>query len=523
MELVDPQDAFFLHVETPSVPQHVVGLAFLDPSTTPSGAIELNDVIRSIEGRLRLVPRLRQRLAVPRWGLSRPAWVDATGFDIREHIRPVTLPPPGGRREIIRFLEGVMSERMDRSRPLWALYLIEGTDDGRPVILLKLHHCLADGLGALDLAAALFDPSPLLPSAPAHRWEPEPVPDPVRLFLLTLGRQLASPLASLSRTVRGFIVDPPAATRRGVRLLRGLSELALAGPAPRSPLNGPVGPRRRFASVSVDVAILDQVRRAFGGSTNDIMLTALASALSLQFRGHRASRQQPSQLRAMVPVSIRTRGQQKAPGNFTAALSVLLPMGDMSSLERLARIRARTRRLKASPQPVASRFVMTFVGTWLPAGLHARLARLMYRGRWFNCIVSTMPGPRRPMYLAGAKLEEGYPVLPLAKDVGLTVGAMRWGNEMAIGFTGDRDAPLDLDEVARNLRRCLDELAQAARAEAIQRAGAREDGRLRAGSPDQAAGNGAIDPSGQPAATNSDSVTGSRPPSESPVRIAGSA
>ncbi len=487
MELLRPQDAFFLYTETPYVQQHVGGLAILDSSRRPGGPLRPDDLAGLLAGRLHRLPRLRQRLAVPRLGLSRAAWVDDDAFDLGWHVRRLALPAPGGWRELRALVEAVMAEPLDRSRPLWELYLVDGLEDGSQAVVLKLHHAIADGLGALNIAQHLFGLSSgrgggvlrLLrascgasdagPSDPGESpaWQPAPPPSGARLFWRTLPMHVAAPWRAFGGALVRTFRHPARSFRRAGEILIGIWQLARSGPAPRCVLNRPVGERRRIVLTEVPLGQVKKIRGKLGGTINDIVLTLIAEGLHglLDLRGERAST-----LRVMVPVAVRPPGEAAAPGTWTSALSLDLPVGAMPPVERLAAVRALTKQAKRSHQALGATFLMQVVGAWAPASLHARAARFAYRGSWFNLIVTTLRGMATDVDLAGARVVVAYPLMPLAEDVGVTVAALTWGDRLTLGLTADAASVPDLELVSAALLQAADRLHRAASDAAAERA-----------------------------------------------------
>jgi diacylglycerol O-acyltransferase / wax synthase len=461
MELLRPQDAFFLHVETPRVQQHVCGLALIDPALPGGGRLTLDDLVRTVESRLDRLPRFRQRLAVPPLSLARPAWVDAEAFDVRFHVRAVTAQAPGGLREVEDAVGALMSRPIDRSRPLWEMYLIEGLQDGRIGYLIKLHHAIADGLGGIAVVRTVFDTRPEGPVFPPSRWVPTSPPTGLSLFAGTLKEQAIAPFRLMWDALCEAALAPGPALGRAARTAAGLWELARAGTAPPSPLNHPVAPERRFAGMAVDLAQAKRIWVAFGGTLNDLVLATMAGALQRFFQEREDARPQRP-LRAMVPVSLRTKGRRGSPGNWTTAYSFALPVHAGPAGPRMTAVVAVNKGRDRSRELGAARFVMNVAGTWLPQPLHAVVSRLMYRGKWFNLIVSTMPGTSQTRYLAGARLEVAYPVLPLAEGVGLTVGAMTWEGRLTFGMTADAGIIPDVDRLAAAVTESFEELVDAA-------------------------------------------------------------
>jgi len=460
MQRLGPQDASFLYLETPSVHQHVAGLAVLDPSTAPDGRLTMSTVREVIASRLPLAPRFRQKVVFPPFGLARPVWVDDTGFDLDFHLRRAAIPTPGGRRELIDHVQRVISRPLDRTKPLWELYLIEGMEDGLVAILTKVHHAMVDGVAAIDLASALFDfsPEPQILSAPA--WHPEPEPDQPTLLRESIEDGLSHPLASLGTLLQRAIEAPAVVAREVASVLDGLRELVGGGVfAPPSPLNRPVGPNRRFAMVEAPVQAFKDVKNALGGTVNDVVLAVVAGGLHTLFR----SRGEPTRgrvQRTMVPVSIRA-GDDSALGNRLSSIFVDLPIGTMAGKRRLKVIRTSTAHLKESNEAVGAEFLMS-IGSWAPPTIHAMAARLASRSKLINLVVSNVPGPQIPMYIGGARLLAQYPVMPIAENMGLSVAVTSLAGTMAFGITADWDTLPDVDVLAHGIEESLAELVKAA-------------------------------------------------------------
>jgi len=458
-------------VETPHVRQHVCGLALIDPVLPDGRKLGLEDLLRAVADRLDRLPRFRQRLAGPPLSLARPAWVDAEDFDVRFHVRAVTVTPPGGDQELDETVGALMSRPIDRSRPLWEMYLIEGLEGGRAGYLIKLHHAIADGLGGIAVARTVIRASREVPPPQSGSWRAAPPPTRLRLFVATLTEQIAAPLRSVGDALGNALRSPAQAFRHAGRTLAGLWRLARAGTAPQSPLNRLVGPDRRYCRVAVELSRAKAVWAAFGGTLNDLVLATKARAVQRFFRERGDVLPSPT-LKAMVPVSVRTQGRRGVPGSWTTAYSFPLDVEPGAAGPAMAAVVAENKARDRSSELAAARFVMNAAGTWLPQPLHRLVSRLMYRGKWFNVIVSTMPGTSQTRYLAGARLEVAYPVLPLAEGVGLAVGAMTWDRWLSFGLTADSAVVPDLDRLAAAVTQSFEELVEAS--EAVTRGRLRE-------------------------------------------------
>ncbi len=460
MERVGPQDASFFYLETPAVHQHVGGVQILDPSTCSAGEPSIDELRRLILSRLHLAPRFRQRVVFPPVPLSRPRWVDDERFDPDFHIRRAALPSPGGRRQLTDYVQRVISRPLDRSKPLWELYLIEGLEGGRAAILTKIHHAMVDGVSAMDIATVLFDTTPNLHILEPPPWVPEPLPARAELLREAVRDAVADPLGAVAEAIGRVVTAPSRAAGQVREVAAGVREILGAGTPPDSPLNQRVGPNRRFAMAEAPVSDFRAVKRALGGTVNDVVLATVAGALHRLYR-HRRLPVRGASLRAMVPISVRGKDQRDGLGNRLSTLFVDLPIGRMGPRRRLALIRETTRNLKESRQAVGAEFFMN-IGLWAPPTIHATAARLAARTRMFNLVVSNVPGPQIPLYICGARLLALYPIMPLGETVGLSVAVTSLGGTMAFGLVGDWDALPDIEVLADGIRESIAELKEAA-------------------------------------------------------------
>ena len=461
MERLGPQDASFLYLETPSVHQHVAGLAILDPSGAAGGRLTYDDLDRVIASRLHLAPRFRQKVLFPPFASGRPVWVDDADFDLSFHLRRAALPGPGSRRELIDYVQRVISRPLDRTKPLWETYLIEGLEDGMVAMLTKVHHAMVDGLAAIDIATVVFDFSPVPQILTPPVWEPEEAPTRAVLLRESLREQLSHPVSSAVDLTRRTLAAPARVFREVGEVVGGLGQILGGGVlAPPSPFNRRVGPNRRFAMVEAPVQTFKDIKNALGGTVNDVVLATVAGGLHGLYR----SRHLPSRdikLRAMVPVSVRSEEHDGAMGNRVSSIFVDLPIGLMGSKKRLALIRAETRHLKESNYAVGAEFLMN-IGSWAPPTIHAMAARLAARSRVINLVVSNVPGPQIPMYVGGARLLASYPVMPIAENMGLSIAVTSLAGTMAFGITADWDTLPDIEVLAATLEDALTDLRKAA-------------------------------------------------------------
>jgi WS/DGAT/MGAT family acyltransferase len=456
-------DATFLYLEGRAAHMHVAGVhLFQGP------APDYLELLALVGSRLHRVPRYRQRLAFPPLDVGRPVWVDDSEFDLEYHVRHTALPPPGGEEQLRRLAGRLMSQRLDRDKPLWEFWLVEGLGDGRFAVISKTHHCMIDGISGVDLAGALLDADPAAETpSEAPPWEPRPAPHGASLAARSLLEQVTHPLEIL----RGAL-DASAGTRQafleiagGVKPLLGLS---LKGLAPASSLNQPIGPHRRLEMVSLDLAAVKSVRSALGGTVNDVLLAVVAGALRalLLSRGE----QPGSDLRALVPVSIRTKEARGTYGNQVTAIFCPLPVAEPDPVARLYRVSKEMKGLKESHQAVGA-LALTRLGELTLPALVAQAARLEVMTRFMNVVVTNVPGPQVPLYLLGRRLLDWYPVVPLAQAQTVGIALLSYDGKIGVGLLGDADRARDLPVLARAFPEALAELSGAARRAAPKQKG----------------------------------------------------
>jgi WS/DGAT/MGAT family acyltransferase len=463
-------DASFLHLEDGGAHMHVAAVMTFDG---PPPAYD--ELVEAIEARLHLVPRYRQRLASVPLGQGRPRWVDDPHFNARYHIRHTALPAPGSDEELKRLAARVFGQRLDRSKPLWEIWLVEGVDDGRFALLSKTHHALVDGVSGVDIVSVLFDTSPEpAPPAPAGSpWLPRPLPTGAELLAEALLERATVP-AEAVRGIRAATRAPRQVLGRLAGGAAGIGSMARAGlsPAPRSPLNVPIGPHRRYTWVDADLARFKAIKSQLGGTVNDVVLTAVALALGRWMRG-RGEATDGLELRAMVPVSVRAEAERGALGNRVATMWAPLPVGVRDPVDCFALVSGAMRGLKASGQAVGAE-ALTQLADFAPPTILSQAARLQARQRYFNVVVTNVPGPQVQLFLLGRRLRALYPVVPLALNQALGIAIMSYDGRLGFGLLGDFDALPDLEDIASGLRDAIDDLAAAAGADArTGRTGAR--------------------------------------------------
>ncbi len=451
-------DSSFLHMERDASHMHVAACLVLRGSAPP-----YEDVVDGLASRLHLVPRYRQRLAFVPLEQGRPVWVDDPHFNVAYHIRHTALPRPGGETELKRLCGRVFSQSLDRSRPLWELWLVEGLADDRFAILSKTHHALVDGVSGVDLISVLFDTSsdPMPVAPPEHPWVARPVPSGTQLLAEALIERATVP-AEIARGVRHALRGPRSLAGRIGGTLVGLGATTRAGlrPAPSSPFNVRIGPHRRFTWVHGDLAEFKAVKNALGGTVNDVVLTAVAGALGRYMRLH-GELTDDVVLRAMVPVSIRADAERGALGNQVSAMWAPLPVGITDPVARLQEMSEAMKQVKESGQAVGAQ-ALTALSGFAPPTIMAQAARLQARQRLFNLVVTNVPGPQIPLYLLGRELDAMYPMVPLAENTALGIAIMSYHGQLNFGLVSDYDALADLETLADELTSSIAELVAAA-------------------------------------------------------------
>jgi diacylglycerol O-acyltransferase / wax synthase len=455
-------DASFLHQEGESSHMHIGGVLIFDG---PPPAFD--DFLNHIRGRLHLVPRYRQRLATPPLETGRPLWVDDPTFNLEYHVRHTALPEPGTERQLFLLASRIASQQLDRSKPLWEHWLVEGLEGDRFALISKTHHSLVDGVSGVDLATVLFDlePNPSTPGEDLAPWRPQPEPSQAQLVAAGVRGMVSQTVSLASRAVSA--ATRPATTLNVIRdAAEGIGEIAWAGlnPAPQTPLNVEIGPHRRFAVVRAQLADYKEVKNAFGGTVNDVILSVVSGALASWLHS-RGVRTEGLEMRALVPVSVRTQDQRGTLGNQLTVMRGPLPVYITDPVARLNFVSRAMNGLKESKQAVGAATLVA-VNNLAPPTILAQASRLNFSTRLFNLIVTNIPGPQVPLYLLGRKLEDLFPVAFLPENHGLAIAIMSYNGRIDYGLLGDYDALPDIDVVAEGIDNALQELLTIARGDA---------------------------------------------------------
>jgi diacylglycerol O-acyltransferase / wax synthase len=467
-------DASFLHLESQSSHMHVAGVMLFDGSPP-----ERDELVEAISSRLHLVPRYRQKLAFVPFGQGRPRWVDDPHLNLNYHVRVTALPAPGSEDQLRSLAGRVFSQQLDRDKPLWELWVVEGLDGGeRFAVLSKTHHALVDGISGVDIMSVLFDSSaePETPPDPGQRWLPRPLPSSMQLLAEALVERATVP-AEIVRGIRAAFRAPRRIAEAAVGSLAGVGAMAWAGinAAPPSPYNVPIGPHRRFTWMRTSLSDVKAIKDALGGTVNDVMLAIVAGAMGRDLR-RRGVDVRGMELKAMVPVSVRSDEARGALGNQVAAMMAPLPVGCDDPVVRFETISGAMKRLKEGGQAVGAR-VMTDLAGFAPPNIMSQAARVVARQRFFNLVVTNVPGPQFPLFLMGREMSEAFPMVPLAANQAVGVAIMSYNGRINFGLVGDYDVMADIDQLAKDFRASLLELAEAAGVELTVSEEARTRGR----------------------------------------------
>jgi WS/DGAT/MGAT family acyltransferase len=457
-------DASFLRLERLETPMHVGALSVFEgaPFFGDDGRFRLRAVRDLVASRLHLIPRFRKRIQDVPLDAGEPIWVDDERFDIGYHVRLTALPAPGARDQLIALFERVQAQVLDRSRPLWELWFVEGLEGGHVALFQKTHHALVDGVSGVDVATVLldFEPEPRILDAPP--WRPEPAPPSARLLVDTMKELVAGPQALIDATRRAVEV-PRRAVDRVTELVRSLATLREGGiVAPRTSLNHPVeGRSRSFGLVPVPLDDVKTVRRAFGGTVNDIVLAGIGGGIA-RLLDSRGELHPDLVLKVFCPVSVRDDSQHLQLGNKISAMFVPLPVGELDPVARLAAVQRTTTGLKEREQAVGAAALLGLTQYAAPT-LMGLGARLVHHQPLVNLVCTNVPGPQVPLYCLGARMLEAYPMVPLARNLNLGVAILSYCGTLQIGLLADRDQWPDLEVLEAGIDESFAELTKLAR------------------------------------------------------------
>ena len=457
MDRLSALDVSFLTNESSSAHMHVGGVMIFEG---PPPAYE--DMLAHIRSRLHLVPRFRQKLANPPIETGRPLWVDDPTFNLEYHVRHSALPSPGSEEQLRNLAARVFSQQLDRTKPLWELWLVQGLTRKRFALVSKTHHALVDGVSGVDIGTVLFDLKPVPePLGPDHEWIPSPSPSQAQLAAKGAQGLAKIPLA-LARRAERAAIHPRTTLAKAAEAAEAVGEVAwnFANPAPQLPLNLEIGSHRRFQWVRSDLAQFKRIKDALGGTVNDVVLAVVAGGIRdwLHTRGIRT---EGLEVRAQVPVSIRSSTEQGALGNRITAMRATLPVYIEDPVQRLAKVREQMRDLKDSKQAMGAE-VISRMNDFAPPTLLAQAARINFSTRLFNMVVTNVPGPQMPIYLLGRELQDVFPVGFLPPNQALFVAIMSYNGAVNFGLLADYDSMEDVDVICDGIERALADLSVAA-------------------------------------------------------------
>jgi len=446
-------DAGFLAQEGPTTHMHIGGIVLLDGPPP-----QLDEFLAHVRSRLHLVPRYRQKIAHAPLETGLPLWIDDPSFNLEYHVRHSALPTPGDEQTLLRIAARIFSQPLDRAKPLWELWLIEGLGDGGFALVQKTHHAVVDGISGVDLATVLFDLSPEGTDAGAPQpWVPHP--EPSRAELLARGLQgAARRVAEVATESVSQVAHPQELLGRAREVAGGVGEVAMTAiraPSP-TPFNVKPGPHRRIAVVRAELAEFKAIKTALGGTVNDVVLAVVAGGLAHFFR-ERGWRTDGVELRACVPVSLRSPDQRGALGNELTVMMAPLPIDVPDAVGRLQRVREVMDGLKESKQALGAK-TLANLQDFAPPTIFAQASRLNFSSRMYNLLVTNVPGPQVPLYVLGRCMRAIFPVPFLAGDRSLAIAIMSYDGGMDFGLLGDYDVMHDLDVVAEGIEGALGEL-----------------------------------------------------------------
>ncbi|HZN14121.1 MAG TPA: wax ester/triacylglycerol synthase family O-acyltransferase [Acidimicrobiales bacterium] len=462
VDRLSPLDASFLHIEDDVSHMHIASVAIFEgPAPT------YEDVVAMVASKLPLVPRYRQVVKFVPLQLGRPVWVDDPHFNLNYHVRATALASPGSEDQLRTLVGRVMSQQLDRAKPLWEMWMVEGLDSGHWALMSKTHHCMVDGVSGTDLLTVVLDQEPSPARNTVDDWQPEAQPSRLDLLTQAIGERVTSPYEQL-RGIRSATRAPRQVVEQVTEVAQGIRSLAgLARATPESTLNGPIGPHRRWAWARSTLADVKTIRAGLGGTVNDVVLAAITRGFRdlLESRGETTDRV----VRTLVPVSVRVKGvagPAQGDGTFDNKVSAMfaeLPVGISDARERLDAIHAQMGTLKESKQAVAGEALTSLTG-FAPPMLLALGTRVFSRvpQRNVNTVTTNVPGPQFPLYAAGRKMLEAFPYVPLAGSVRVGVAIFSYNGMINFGVTGDYDTAPDIAVLCEGIEDGMAELVKLA-------------------------------------------------------------
>jgi diacylglycerol O-acyltransferase len=455
-ERLSALDDSFLEIEKGTSHMHIGSVATFEtgPFAMADGGVDIGRIRMLMQANLHRVPRYRQRL---RWipVFDHPVWVDDDRFNLDYHVRHTHLPKPGDERQLKRLAGRVMSQELDRSKPLWEMWVVEGLEQGGFAVITKAHHCMIDGVGSVELMGSIMRTNagddPTLAQTPP-RWIPRPVPPPRDLVLSEIWHRATSPLGAVARA----LAQPRQAFSSAREVAAGIRETVVTGlrSASPTPFNVEIGPYRRFDWTVCTLDDLKDVRKRHGGTVNDVVLTVLSGAISRFFR-RRGIAPETLDFRVMVPVNVRDQATRRDVGNRVAMMVVGLPLGERDPLRRLARVVEETTKAKRSKQAAGVQSIEALSDSTFTSVM-IQFARLTALSRPYNLVVTNVPGPGYAVYIAGARMLACHPLVPLFSNQALGIALFSYDGRLHWGFNADWDALPDLHDLVEGVERELE-------------------------------------------------------------------
>ena len=464
MDRLSSLDASFLYIENSQTPMNIGSVSIFQ---APEGGFEHETLVNLIKARLAFVPRYRQRVKEIPFGMFRPVWVDDTAFDVSYHVRRTALPKPGSQEQLDELVARFMSRQLDRSRPLWEMYLIEGLSGGRFAIVTKSHEALVDGLTALDISQVILESESQASVGPPDAWRPAAEPSGIELVSASVTEVFAHPTAAAelvmntaSEAITGAQSVVGSAVNSATETLHDV--VSLARFRTRSPLKAKLGAQRRFVSADVDLEELREVRKSSSTlteqsiSVNDIILTVLTGALRSWLIRRDGLPSGQDRFNALVPVSLDSKADQPTLGGSVNAYVIELPVAKFEPLDRLIRVVEQMSDLDPLGEFLGARAIIDIAG-FGPASVHAlgaRMASTLTR-RAYDVTITNVPGPQHALYAAGSQMLASYPCVPLVPGQALSIGLTSYDGSLYIGLMADRDGLEDLDVIAASIRESI--------------------------------------------------------------------
>jgi WS/DGAT/MGAT family acyltransferase len=451
MEWMSPIDSSFLHVENDTTPMHIGAVSIFEGPPPPFAELRT-----MVAGKLDLVPRYRQKVHSVPLAVGSPAWIDDPHFSIDYHVRHTAIPAPGTEQQLRQMASRVFSQHLDRNKPLWEMWVVEGLQDGCWALLSKVHHCMVDGVAATDLMSVMF--SDTTARSAAGEWAAAPEPSGLEILVRTIGRR-ASPGGQLDALRRAL-----AAPWESLRSFGEVARAAAAAssrmrPVAASSLTGPIGPHRRWSWADARLSDVKSVRAALGGTVNDVVLTLITNGFRELLESRGEDVEEDRVVRTMVPVSVRRKGEQGVYNNRVSAVFAGLPVGLLDPVERLGAIRAEMDGIKESKQAVAGDVLSSMSG-FAPPLLLALGSRLVTLSPRLNMHTATtnVPGPQQPVQTLGRRMLRSYPFVPVVGSIRIVVAIFSYDGGLYFGVTGDYDGAPDIDVLTAGIGRGMDDL-----------------------------------------------------------------